>query len=114
MDYAAASGSQSRCPPGWHIPSEAEWNILENTTGGNGRAAINLKIPGISGFNAQTPGISYSGHSWYFQNFATFFWTSDITDPIRTLAHGLNNPDQSVSEYPALTSNAFQARCLKD
>ena len=29
MQYVPAEGSQGICPPGWHIPSDEEWKVLE-------------------------------------------------------------------------------------
>jgi uncharacterized protein (TIGR02145 family) len=114
MDHAPSSGNQGRCPPGWHVPTESDWNALEVSAGGNSQAATMLKSTGPSGFNATMKGNVYSEHSWYFEGFATFFWTSEVAGPGRAVAHGMNNPDPSVSEYASLRSNAFQVRCVKD
>ena len=29
MQYAALRGPQSLCPPGWHIPTDEDWKVLE-------------------------------------------------------------------------------------
>jgi uncharacterized protein (TIGR02145 family) len=31
MQYVTAEGAQGICPPGWHVPSDNEWKILEGT-----------------------------------------------------------------------------------
>jgi len=40
---AVPSGIRGICPSGWHIPSDAEWTILENAVGGSNTAGIKLK-----------------------------------------------------------------------
>ncbi|MEE9464746.1 MAG: FISUMP domain-containing protein [Candidatus Neomarinimicrobiota bacterium] len=61
-------------PTGWHLPSEAEWDILENYL--NPAAATKLKVGGSSGFNVKFGGSrgyegGYSGLSQW-----GVFWTS--------------------------------------
>ena len=114
LQYQGAPGSQGLCPPAWHIPIQAEWTAMETVLYGAGNAGDSLKAGGFSGFNALLPGIIYSKTTWKFNGFATFFWTSTITSLDRALSHALNQPDKSVSYYPALRSNAFSVRCVKD
>ena len=33
MQYDTIEGTQGICPPGWHLPSESEWDILVNYVG---------------------------------------------------------------------------------
>jgi len=114
LQYQGAPGSQGLCPPAWHIPTQAEWSAMETILYGPGNAGDSLKAGGFSGFNALLPGVIYSKTTWKFNGFATFFWTSTTTSLDRALSHALNQPDKSVSYYPALRSNAFSVRCVKD
>jgi len=114
MQYQSAPGSQGLCPPAWHIPTEAEWFTLESVLNGQGNAGDSLKAGGFSGFNAILAGVIYSKTTWAFPGFASLFWTSTPTSAFRAMSHGLNQPDKSVSDYPALRSNAFSVRCIKD
>jgi uncharacterized protein (TIGR02145 family) len=114
MQYQDAVGIQGFCPPGWHIPSEAEWNTLFTHYINNGFAAAALKSTGFSGFNAGLFGTNYLNHSPDFFNFATMIWSSTSHGPVKAWAHGMNDPDASASYYPASRANAFQVRCLKD
>jgi uncharacterized protein (TIGR02145 family) len=53
MNYAMQQGSQGICPPGWHIPSDGEWKILEgmaDTQVGIGNAVWDIE--GLRGFDA--------------------------------------------------------------
>jgi len=114
MHYDGAQGSQGLCPPGWHIPTESDWNTLFNSFISNGFAGSPLKITGYSGFNALLSGIRFENSTWNFDNFATLFWSSTAHGPNKAWAHGMNSFNPSVSYYPSLKSNAFSVRCLKD
>lgn len=61
---------------GWHLPSEAEWNILENTLGSD--VATKLKVDGSSGFEAKFGGYrAYTGEFVGLSN-QGMFWTSSV------------------------------------
>ena len=114
MQYQTAEGAQGLCPPGWHVPTEAEWNTLFNFYGGNSRAGQPLQDSLINGFHAQTNGVYYLNSSWSFSDFATIFWTSTPWSATKVISHGMNTIDFSVSLYPAGRGNAFGVRCLRD
>jgi uncharacterized protein (TIGR02145 family) len=114
MQYDDTPGDQGFCPPGWHIPTENEWNTLFATYINNGFAGSPLKYSGYSGFNALLSGVRHINKSWDFQGFATFFWSSTPRSNSQAWAHGMNDPDPSVSSYPSSKVNAFSVRCTKD
>jgi uncharacterized protein (TIGR02145 family) len=114
MRYDNTPGSQGFCPPGWHVPVESEWDTLFANYINNGYAGTHLKYSGTSGFNALLSGADYFNRGWKFQGFATFFWSSTPHSSTQAWAHGMNNPDPSVSLYPSSRVNAFSVRCLKD
>jgi Fibrobacter succinogenes major domain (Fib_succ_major) len=43
MQYDDTPGLKGLCPPGWHVPTEAEWNTLFANYINNGFAGIPLK-----------------------------------------------------------------------
>jgi uncharacterized protein (TIGR02145 family) len=114
MQYNETQASQGFCPPGWHIPSENDWNILFATYINSGFAGSPLKYSGYSGFNALLSGARHINKGWDLFGFATFFWSSTLRSETKAWAHGMNEVDPSVSLYPALRANAFSVRCLKD
>jgi len=114
MNYDESISPQGLCPPGWHVPSEADWNTLFKNYTDNGFAASPLKYSGFSGFNALLNGARHLNSKWDFQGFATFFWSSAAHGTDKAWAHGMNDPDPSVSAYPAFRTNAFSVRCIKD
>ncbi len=107
MQYDDTPGLQGLCPPGWHVPTEAEWNTLFANWTNNAFAGAPLKYSGYSGFNALVSGVRHLNVQWDFQNFATFFWSSTPYGAYKAWAHGMNDYDPSVSLYPSSRVNAF-------
>jgi len=114
MRYDYAEEIQGLCPPGWHVPTEAEWNTLFANWTNSGFAGSPLKYSGYSGFNALLSGVNHLNRQWSFGDFATFFWSSAPYGPNKAWAHGMNDYNPSISSYPAARSNAFPVRCLRD
>jgi uncharacterized protein (TIGR02145 family) len=114
MLFDETPANQGFCPPGWHIPTENEWNILFASYISSGFAGSPLKYSGYSGFNALLPGARFINKGWDFNGFATFFWSSNSHGSTKAWAHGMNDEDPSVSAYPSSRVNALSVRCLKD
>jgi len=114
MAYRNTPGSQGLCPPGWHVPTQAEWMTLFNASLTQGLAGKPLQDSIINGFRAVENGLEYSNVTWKFQGFATIFWSSNQYSSIKALSHGMNQQNFGVSDYYSNRSNAFAVRCLKD
>ncbi len=114
MRYESAPGSQGLCPPGWHVPSESDWNILFNYYDGQSRAGEALMDPFLNGFKADPDGVLYQNTIWSFADFAVLFWSSTPVDATRAWSHGMNGINFSVSSYPAMKADAFPVRCVRD
>ncbi|MFH1296065.1 MAG: FISUMP domain-containing protein [Bacteroidota bacterium] len=114
MCYSEAEEIQGFCPPGWQVPSEADWNQLFSFYQGNAFAGSPLLYSGYSGFNAQLTGISAFNQSWHFEDFATMYWSSTSHGLWKAWAHGMNEYNFSVSYYPSYRTNALSVRCVKD
>jgi uncharacterized protein (TIGR02145 family) len=114
MKFDNTSGAQGFCPPGWHVPTEAEWTALFNSYISNGFAGSPLKFTGYSGFNAFLSGMRHENAAWDFNNFSIMYWSSTAHGTNKAWAHGMNTINPSVSYYPSLRSNAFALRCIKD
>jgi len=114
MAYSNTPGAQGLCPPGWHIPTQSEWNTLFTFYQEQALAGKPLQDSIFNGFRAKESGIVYSNISWKFQGFATLYWTSNSYGAIKALSHGMNLQNFSVSDYYSNRSNAFAVRCLKD
>jgi uncharacterized protein (TIGR02145 family) len=114
VQYDQSVSDQGLCPPGWHVPSETDWNTLFAFYINNAFAGSPLKYSGYSGFNALITGARLFNKSWSYDGFATFFWSSTPWGSTKAWAHAMNDIDPSVSLYPSYRTNAFSVRCLKD
>jgi uncharacterized protein (TIGR02145 family) len=118
MQYTTTEGAKGLCPPGWHIPTSAEWDQLLTFYDGPGLAASPMKDTLLThGFDSYQTGFQYLNNLWAFTtgNFAgSMYWTSTLSGADRAIARGLNEYNPSVSRYSAARGNAFGVRCLKD
>jgi uncharacterized protein (TIGR02145 family) len=114
MAYNSTPVAQGLCPPGWHVPTQSEWNTLFTFYQQQALAGKPLQDTIIMGFRAKESGVIYSNFSWSFKGFATIFWTSTPSGTIKAMSHGMNLINFSVSDYLANRSNAFAVRCLHD
>ncbi|NQV01133.1 MAG: hypothetical protein HQ542_00675 [Bacteroidia bacterium] len=114
MRYEDTEQIQGFYPPGWHVPSETDWDILFTNWTNNAFAGAPLKYSGYSGFDAFLTGAELFNKVWEFDAFATFFWSSTSHGPWKAWAHGMNDYNYSVSFYPSYRANAFSVRCVRD
>ncbi|HEX7556076.1 MAG TPA: FISUMP domain-containing protein, partial [Leptolinea sp.] len=114
IQYDLSVSNQGLCPPGWHVPSENDWNVLFTNWTNSGFAGSPLKYSGYSGFNALLAGTDFSNKSWSYDGFATYFWSSTPYTSAKAWAHAMNDSDPSVARYPAGRSNAFPVRCIRN
>ncbi len=118
MNYMTTSGSRGLCPPGWHLPTLAEWDILLNQFFGQGMAGGWLKDKWlVNGFDSHQLGLSYQNNTWAYSSgiyAGSMYWTSVNIDANRAAARGINDYNPSVSRYDAAKSDAFNVRCIQD
>jgi uncharacterized protein (TIGR02145 family) len=64
MQYATEDGAQGICPPGWHIPRDEEWKILEGSADSNFDVGdLEWNLYGLRGYDAGKRLKTTSG--WY-------------------------------------------------
>ncbi len=139
MQYIATAGTQGICPTDWHLPTDAEWMMLEeevesttgvnwDTTGYRGTdAGGNLKEAGTthwqspntgatnsSGFTALPGGYRDSNGSFLGYPGGTAFWTSSEngSNAWYRYPHYLHADSYRNSDHGK--SDGFGVRCLKD
>ncbi len=139
MQYIEAQGAQGICPPGWHVPTDYEWKILEGTVdsqygigdnewnGGTDRgfdAGKKLKSTygwlynnngtDTFGFTGLSAGFCYGGSggfSWI--SWHAYIWSSSVNDTsgyYRMLAHMLN----TIRRRSSSVNGGMSVRCIKD
>ncbi len=122
MQYVTTEGTRGICPEGWHIPTYAEFEILQNAVSGSGNAlkaigqgtgaGVGTNTSGFSGLLAGVRG--YITGNFYNIGDYTNFWSS--TEIVVANANYLNlgNGGDNVDLSYSSKSNGFCVRCLKD
>jgi len=89
MNYTTLKGSQGICPPGWHIPTDTEWQEMEISLGMSESEAVKsntwrgtdqgtqLGPGGSSGYNALYSGRSVPGFGFTGLTSYEYIWTSN-------------------------------------
>jgi uncharacterized protein (TIGR02145 family) len=115
------------CPTGWHVPSDAEWTILEEYLGGYLVAGGALKESGTahwaspntaasnsSGFTA-LPGGMRSGNSGSFESIkSSGTWWTTTADTVFVQARQMVYIAAGVSTIYIKERHGCSVRCLKD
>ena len=125
----ASSGNKNVCPAGWHVPTDAEWHVLEHDYLGRDSIAggkmkevgtTNWNSPNIEATNTSLftglpgGGRSFNGVDYGFIGKYGIWWSSTehLTDNagIRILHFGDDDSDESYCNRRFGTS----IRCVKD
>lgn len=122
MAYSTTPGTKGICTDGWHIPTKAEFEILQATVGGNTNGNA-LKAIGqgtesgvgtnTSGFSALLAGYSYNGNITKL-GIGAFFWSSTETNTTSALSLYLYYNDSNVYFSIDTKEGGYSVRCLKD
>jgi len=115
--------SQGICPTGWHVPSDAEWTKLTDTTLSSSTAGTVLKSTSgwntntgtdVYGFGLLPAGYRYNVWASYGAGEGAYLWSSSEPDAsdarVKSFAYGSAN----ASRYYEKKSVGFSLRCLKD
>ncbi|MEI6765805.1 MAG: fibrobacter succinogenes major paralogous domain-containing protein [Bacteroidota bacterium] len=124
--YKAAT---TGCPNGWHLPSEAEWNVLTDAAGGRSVVGGNLKEAGTGHWKAPNTGATNASgftalpHGYRSMNGILNFktkmgsWWSSATDPkypMNAMSLRLDFNRSDVTYVPSDKNVGLSVRCLKD
>lgn len=140
MQYVTTSGAQGICPPGWHVPTDAEWctmttyidpavNCTETTyTGNDGGGKLkeagtdhwiqpNAGATNQSGFKALGSGIRFSPTTT--PNFSdlnefAYFWTSTRVSSQNAVSRALTFNNAQVGRFNTSRNWGAAVRCIKD
>jgi uncharacterized protein (TIGR02145 family) len=121
MQYVTNEGATGICPPGWHIPTVAEFETLIATVNNDGNS---LKAVGqgggagagtnTSGFSALLAGSRY--YNGYFNDVGYYanFWSSTEYNANNAYRLYLLTNDGSILLYQNAKDYGFSVRCVKD
>ncbi|MHC1708749.1 MAG: fibrobacter succinogenes major paralogous domain-containing protein [Bacteroidales bacterium] len=141
-NWLAISNPAKLAPEGWHIPTDADWKILEmylgmdylTTDSMNWRGdeqGDKLKMHGtkywvyyesvwgtnITGFSAMAGGCRTFNNNWsspYGLNYMGFWWTSTSADENTAWYRHLDYKKTGIFRYYGPITNGFSVRCVKD
>jgi uncharacterized protein (TIGR02145 family) len=131
------SNVQGICPPGWHLPSDEEWKVLEKNQGMSqtDANAIELRNSGIVGgklkeagalhwqtstnigatntssFTALPGGYSYSGGFFFLGN-QTLFWSASESGTYNAWYRKLSYNENGVFRHYNSRYIGVSVRCL--
>lgn len=124
MQYSTTEGTQGICPPGYHIPTLAEFTTLKSTVGENGNALKRGWVGTGSGVGTNTSGFSallagsrnYVDGGFYGLGDIAYFWSSTESDSKGLSAYnlGLNTSNSGVYLPDYNKYYGFSVRCLED
>jgi uncharacterized protein (TIGR02145 family) len=140
MQYTSQQGAQGICPPGWHLPTDEEWKVLEGAVDshyGIGDpewdlawefqgydAGTNLKT--TSGWHANGNGTDLFGFSglpggerannalFYQVSFDGYYMSSTENDNYEAIGRDLYFNSPAVYWYYNYKEHGFSTRCLRD
>jgi uncharacterized protein (TIGR02145 family) len=123
---------QGVCPNDWHIPSDAEWDVLMTAVGGSFTAGQYLKAtsgwyncgPSGSGsgylcedafgFSALPGGLGYSDGSFGPVGNDGDWWSATESDASSAYGRDMYSSDANVRMYGYDKTTLFSVRCVQD
>jgi len=112
------------CPSGWHLPSDAEWTVLENAVGGSGIAGTKLKATSgwyNKGYGTDDYGFSalpggYGNSIGSFENVGIYgrWWSASEYGAAAAHDRYMYYDSSNVRRYYGGESYLFSVRCLQD
>ncbi len=115
------------CPTGWHMPTDAEWDILINYLGGDSIAGCKMKETGTthwnspntganneSGFTGLPGGYRNSSGNFSYMDYNAYFWSSTMRNSNSAWGRKLNYASEDVIHHYDTKGCGFSIRCLKD
>lgn len=125
MQYVTTEGAQGICPVGWHIPSDAEWKLLERFLGMSvadsdafffrGNIAPALRVGGSAGFDAVLAGYRPASGADAFINSDTFFVSStDALSGANQIARRITATNPGVERLGYTKLDAYTVRCVQN
>ena len=140
MQYTTQQGAQGICPPGWHVPTDEEWKVLEGAVDslyGIGDpewdisldyrgydAGTNLKTTSgwnangngtdLFGFSALPGGIRLIDGSILYAGIDGIWWSSAGVDDGLAWDRNISRYAPDVRRYNDIREYGFSVRCLRD
>jgi uncharacterized protein (TIGR02145 family) len=117
------SNHKGVCPVGWHLPSDAEWDILITTVGGSSTAGTKLKATSGWGTNgngtdyygfAALPGGSSGPAGDYGAGYQGFWLSTTERDGGSIYRRYITSSSEGVNRRDEGKSRSSSVRCVMD
>ena len=112
MNHENKESSRGLCPKGWHVPSDAEWqHLIDSST----YAPKELLMGGLTDFDVPMGGSRYSNGKYFNRGEYAYYWSSssgknENTAWNRYFPNKSNTPDHHATNI----THSFSVRCVKD
>jgi uncharacterized protein (TIGR02145 family) len=125
MNGSDIDGAQGICPTGWHVPSDADWFVLESTIDssmtdpdyiGWSSTTIgeDLYLGGSYGFDWITGGFSYGGDGCSYDYDRILYWSSSDHSATEAVSRLFNTAYSGSNRDVREKGFGFYVRCLQD
>jgi uncharacterized protein (TIGR02145 family) len=124
-NWKSVNDSNMLCPSGWHIPTDAEWTILETNLGGKRLAGEKLKETGNefwkdgnpnanneSGFSARPAGQRHANSSFTGAGDETGWWTSTQGNGDSAWIFTVDNGTDRLNRSVVHVLSGYSVRCI--
>jgi len=125
-NWFAVNDSQKICPKGWHIPTDADWNVLDESLGGTNLAGGKMKDTVLvnwinafgntneSGFNGLPSGCRTNKGTFSSLGFYGLWWSSTENYATYAWYRCVNYNSTDLFRHYYYKRYGFSIRCLKD
>jgi len=128
-NWYSVDDSRNIAPEGWHVPTDAEWQILVNYLGGGAVAGGKMKEAGTAHWNSPNTGATnesgFTGLPGEYRNYLgsfsspmgnnAFFWSStDDEGSAMAWFRSLHFDAGAIGQLIYGKQSGFSVRCVKD
>lgn len=126
-NWYAVNDPRGLAPVGWHIPTDAEWTILETCLGGSSTAGGKMKFPGGNWISPNTGATNssfwaafangYRANTGSFLNsigYYVYYWTSTPLNSTDAWDRYLVNNLAIIGRTTQPKQFGFSVRCIRD
>lgn len=123
-NWYAVNDLRGLAPNGWHIPSDAEWNTLSNSLGGDDQSGYDLKDSNGwyndgngnngSGFSGLPGGCIHDDGRFSSIGKGSSWWTSSTRSGNEAFSRHLHYKDDEMHKTNYNMASGFSVRCVKN
>lgn len=124
-NWDAVNNSAGICPAGWHVPTEAEWDVLADSVGSysvmkikeKGQNHWNLGYPAATNSTGLTIlGSGYRDTKGQFQDYKSYgnFWTATQYNTSNAYCRKIYYQDDELTSNNVSKKYGYSVRCVKN